>query len=51
MSDRDEPGLDDRADVVPIELARRTVVRPYVLTRGGRPRRSACSRCTRRSSP
>jgi Protein of unknown function (DUF742) len=34
MSDRDELGLGDRADVVPIELARRTVVRPYVLTRG-----------------
>ena len=34
MSERDEFGLDDRADVVPIELARRTVVRPYMLTRG-----------------
>ena len=34
MSERDEFGLDDSADVVPIELARRTVVRPYVLTRG-----------------
>ena len=34
MSERDEFGLDDRAEVVPIELARRTVVRPYMLTRG-----------------
>jgi len=34
MSERDEFGLDDRADDVPIELARRTVVRPYMLTRG-----------------
>jgi Protein of unknown function (DUF742) len=34
MSDRDDLGLGDSADVVPIELARRTVVRPYVLTRG-----------------
>jgi len=34
MSEPDEFGLDDRADVVPIELARRTVVRPYMLTRG-----------------
>jgi hypothetical protein len=34
MSDRDEFGLQDAADVVPIELARRTVVRPYMLTRG-----------------
>ncbi len=34
MSDRDEFGLEDHADVVPIELARRTVVRPYMLTRG-----------------
>jgi hypothetical protein len=34
MSERDEFRLDDRADVAPVELARRTVVRPYVLTRG-----------------
>jgi len=34
MSERDEFGLDDRAEAVPIELARRTVVRPYMLTRG-----------------
>ena len=34
MSERDGFGLDDRAEVVPIELARRTVVRPYMLTRG-----------------
>jgi len=34
MSERDEFGLDDHADVVAIELARRTVVRPYMLTRG-----------------
>jgi len=34
MSDRDQFGLDGSADVVPIELARRTVVRPYMLTRG-----------------
>ena len=34
MSERDEFGLDDRAEVVPIELARRTVVRPDMLTRG-----------------
>lgn len=34
MSERDEFGLDVRAEVVPIELARRTVVRPYMLTRG-----------------
>ena len=34
MSERDEFVLDDRADDVPIELARRTVVRPYMLTRG-----------------
>jgi hypothetical protein len=34
MSDRDEFGLGDSGDVAPIELARRTVVRPYMLTRG-----------------
>ena len=32
-SDRTAPDLD-LGDVTPVELARRTVVRPYVLTRG-----------------
>lgn len=34
MSDREDLGLDDSGNAAPIELARRTVVRPYVLTKG-----------------
>ena len=34
MSDHDELELDEDANTVPIELARRTFLRPYVLTKG-----------------
>ena len=34
MSDHDELELDEDASTVPIELARRTFLRPYVLTKG-----------------